>query len=129
MKRACEILKIGSQTYYNKLELLYQKSLEFLERHESAVLQHMKFDELWINTDKMVYDLNNFRKKGSGGLLYSTNKDKKKLTTHVIISADVHSRYVFRSDVSYDYDIMLDEIKQDTTKYKEDHLPSFSQKC
>lgn len=54
VNRSLEILKVGSKTYYHKLEWLYKRCLEFLERHESK-LQEKTHSELWINTDKMVY--------------------------------------------------------------------------
>ncbi|HZH59249.1 MAG TPA: hypothetical protein VEY70_06700 [Metabacillus sp.] len=34
VNRVIEILDIGAQTYYHKLEWLYKRCLEFLERHE-----------------------------------------------------------------------------------------------
>ncbi len=66
VKRTCEILQIGSETYYAKLEWLYKKCLEFLERHEAKAFASKKYGVMWLNTDKMIYFLNNVRKKGSG---------------------------------------------------------------
>ncbi|WP_195990328.1 hypothetical protein [Clostridium sp. D53t1_180928_C8] len=64
--RICEILDIGSSTYYNKLEWLYRRCLEFLERYEDKKLKNTHFDTLWLNTDKFTYHLNNVIKKGHG---------------------------------------------------------------
>ncbi|WP_346886143.1 hypothetical protein [Clostridium sp. UBA4395] len=36
--RICEILDIGSSTYYNKLAWLYRRCLESLERYEGKKL-------------------------------------------------------------------------------------------
>jgi hypothetical protein len=53
VKRTCEILQIGSKTYYTKLKWLYRRCLEFLERHETKTLTSKSFESIWINTDKL----------------------------------------------------------------------------
>lgn len=125
--RTCEILGIGRGTYYDKLEFVYRRCLEFLERHETNPLQKMKFKEMWINTDKMIYYLNNVRKKGMGGSQYD-DVEESNFPTHVVVSADVFSRYVFRSDIAFDWDISLGDIAIDTVLLKEDHLNEFAKK-
>lgn len=125
--RACELLEIGRGTYYDKLEFVYRRCLEFLERHETKPLQKLKFKEMWLNTDKMTYYLNNVRKKGMGGKQYD-DVDESNFPTHVVISADVLSRYVLRSDVAYDWEINLGDIALDTFLRKEDHLNEFAKK-
>lgn len=45
VKRSCEMLGIGSKTYYAKLEWLYRRCLEFLERHEAKAFAAMNFDK------------------------------------------------------------------------------------
>ncbi|MGC6617757.1 hypothetical protein, partial [Escherichia coli] len=52
VSRTCDILGIGVGTYYHKLEWLYRRCLEFLERYETQPLQTKKFNEMWLNTDK-----------------------------------------------------------------------------
>ncbi|MBE1554160.1 insertion element protein [Sporosarcina limicola] len=120
--RTCEILEIGRRTYYDKLEFLYRRCLEFLERHETKPLQKVTFKEMWLSTDKMIYFLNNVRQKGMGGSRYN-EVEESQFPTHVVVSADVLSRYVFRSDVAYDWDIALDTVLQ-----REDHLNEFAKK-
>ena len=44
---------------------------------------------------RMTYYLNNVRKKGMGGSHFPTSD---------VVTVDVISRYVFRSDVAYDWD-------------------------
>jgi transposase-like protein len=127
INRACEVLEISKGTYYDKLEFVYRRCLEFLERHETKTLQSKKFKEMWINTDKMTYHLNNVRKKGMSKSKYRELEDSV-FPTHVVVSADVFSRYVFRSDVSYDWDFTLEEIKEDTIQYKDDHLGIYARK-
>jgi hypothetical protein len=127
VKRTCEILKIGSSTYYNKLEWLYRRCLEFNERFETEGFASKSFDTMWLNTDKLIYNLNNVRKKGHGGQRYD-NLDDKLLQTQIVVTTELQSRYVLRSDVAYDWNITLEQIEKDTIDYKEDHLDSFSRK-
>lgn len=101
VSRTIDVLEIGVKTYYSKLEWVYRKCLEFLERHERKPIQSKDFGTVWINTDKMIYYLNNVRKKGMGGSRYDEIEDTQ-FPTHIVVSADVFSRYVFRSDVAYD---------------------------
>ncbi|RBP04243.1 insertion element protein [Rossellomorea aquimaris] len=127
VNRTCEILGISKGTYYDKIRFIYRRCLEFLERHETQPLQNKEFKEMWINTDKLTYHLNNVRKKGMSKSKYRDLEDSV-FPTHVVVSADVFSRYVFRSDVSYDWDISLDEINEDTIRYKDDHLGIYARK-
>lgn len=127
VKRVCEILEISSDTYYRKLEWMYRRCLEFLERYESVPLQNKQFDSLWLNTDKLQYNLNNVRKKGHGSKFYDMIEVKKP-QTNIVVTADVDSRYVFRADVAYDWDITLDDIERDTKELCEDHLHEFARK-
>lgn len=126
VKRVIKILGIGSQTYYNKLEWLYRRCLEFLERHESK-LSTIYFNELFINTDKMVYFLNNVKKKNTGAK-YFRDEEEKNFPTHIVVSSDVLNRYVFRADVAYDWNIRLADIVEQTQEFKDDHLHRFAQR-
>ncbi|WP_456107151.1 hypothetical protein [Peribacillus saganii] len=36
--RTCEILEVGRETYYGKLEFIYRRCMEFWERHEDKPL-------------------------------------------------------------------------------------------
>ncbi|GMA60319.1 insertion element protein [Alicyclobacillus fastidiosus] len=127
VKRICETLKIGSETYYNKLEWLYQKCLEFLERHETKALANHQFDTLWVDTDQLVYYLNYIKRHGQGGRGFR-EREQQMFETHVLISCDVILRYVFRADLAYDWNVDLDAIQQDTLAYKDDHLNLFARK-
>lgn len=115
----CKVLKIGRSTYYEKLEWLYRCCLEFLETREKA-FEKKVFPRMWINTDMMMYVLNNVRKKGQKKKFKRGNE--KQLPTQVVISTDMNSRYVFRADVAYDWDANFDQIEFDTQLYKDDHL-------
>ncbi|WP_062350029.1 hypothetical protein [Bacillus kwashiorkori] len=127
VSRTCEALDISPKTYYHKLEWLYRRCLEFLERHEQKPLKTMEFKSLWLNTDKLIYNLNNVRKKGHGGLRYDNLEDKL-MQTHIVVTGDIDSGYIFRSDVAYDWRVSLEDIHRDTLYYKEDHLYGFSRK-
>lgn len=127
VRRTCDILEIGKKTYYTKLEWLYRCCLEFLEKHETKAFQKKSFNEMWLNTDKLQYNLNNLRKKGKGRK-DSDHYDDSMLQTHIIISADVISRYVFRCDVAYDWEFTMKQLEEDTLLYREDHVDSFCRK-
>lgn len=127
VSRTCEALDISPKTYYHKLEWLYRRCLEFLERYEQKPLKAMSFSSMWLNTDKLLYNLNNIRKKGQGGIRYDNIEDKL-MQTHITVSGDVNTGYIFRSDVAYDWNISLEDIDEDTVYYKEDHLHDFSKK-
>ena len=122
VRRACEILGIGSQTYYTKLEYIFMRCLEFLERYETKALATKTFDKLWINSDVFMYYLNNARHKFAGDTKTVRNEDFRKMATEIIVSGDGYSRYIFRSDVAYDWDITEQRLEMDTLKYKCDHM-------
>jgi transposase-like protein len=117
----CKILGIGRSTYYSKLEWLYRCCLEFLETHETKQFAKMTFPRIWLNTDMMVYHLNNVRKKGQPRTKGTVSE--KQLPTQTVVSTDSSSRYVFRADVAYDWEITFEQLEQDTQTYKDDHLP------
>lgn len=62
--------------------------------------------------------------KGKGGKKNLGEKEKK-LPTYMISSADLKSRYVFRCDIAYDFDITLEDVEEDTRQYHCDHSYSF----
>jgi hypothetical protein len=126
VKRTCEKLGIASGTYYNKLERLYSKCLEFLSRHEMAPLQEKKFSAVFLNTDMMIYNLNNIRLKGKGGKR-PPGVDKKS-PTYLVASGDMSSGYIFRSDIAYDSSVTQEEIEKDTLKNRCDHSYPFLRK-
>lgn len=84
-----------------------------LERYETKGFASKQFNSVWINTDKMIYYLNNVRKRGYGGKRYDDTEEKL-FQTHVVVSGDVNSRYIFRSDVAYDWNVTLEDIENDT---------------
>ncbi|MBD8068805.1 insertion element protein [Bacillus sp. PS06] len=127
INRACDILEIGAGTYYDKLEWLYRKCIEFLDRHERPAFEKKEFKEIWLNTDKMHYYLNNVRKKGQGAEKFRGLEDLV-LPTYIVVTGDVHSRYIFRSDIAYDWEKSFDELNIDTRQFKEDHLNDFCKK-
>lgn len=123
----CKILNIGRKTYYTKLEWLYRCCLEFLETRETKALENVEFEKMWLNTDMMMYVLNNVRRKGLGKAKTGRTHDKQ-LPTQTVVTADHHTRYVFRSDIAFDFDITFKQIEEDTNKYKDDHLNNFLSK-
>ncbi|MDF2698911.1 MAG: hypothetical protein K0Q49_467 [Haloplasmataceae bacterium] len=69
-----EAIKIGSKTFYNKVDFFYQKCLEFLEKHESKVFKNKEFNSLWLSTDSMILTPNFQKKKGYGGTYFTKVK-------------------------------------------------------
>lgn len=124
--RTLELLNIGASTYYNKLEWLHKRCLEFLERHETKPLKEMHFDTLWLNTDKFSYSLNNIRKKGHGKDYLE--QERPHFPTYIVATVDAYSRYAFRTDIAFDYNITADDIERDIEFLKENHLYNFAQK-
>ncbi|GHI01640.1 hypothetical protein [Neobacillus kokaensis] len=86
INRTIEMLDIGVKTYYEKLELVYKRCLEFLERHEKKALKNLNIDECWLNTDKMTYHLSNVRKKGHGRKPPAERSEESKFPTHIVIT-------------------------------------------
>ncbi|HLR11361.1 MAG TPA: insertion element protein [Sporosarcina sp.] len=125
ISRSLEILEIGASTYYAKLEIIYRKCLEFLERVEKPAFENKTFEEIWLNTDKMHYFLNNVRKKGQGAKDYKGIEDLD-FQTYIVVTAEGSTNFVFRADVSYDWDTTFEELDMDTRKYKTDHLNEFA---
>jgi hypothetical protein len=118
----CDKNNIAPTTFYDKIEFIYMKCLEFLERHESK-LSEVQFNDIYLCSDIFTYSLNNIRRKGKGGSK-QTNEEKANATeaiTNMISTGDVKSFYVFRSDICYDSDIRLTDIIEDTEKYHCDH--------
>ena len=123
----CKILQIGRKTYYSKLEWLYRCCLEFLETRETKALEKKQFKTIWLNTDMMMYVLNNVRRKGQSKAKSGATDDKQ-LPTQTVVSADRYTRYVFRADIAFDFDITFEQIEFDTQLYKDDHLSDFLSK-
>lgn len=127
INRTCEILEIGKGTYYQKLEWLYRCCLEFNETHEKKAFAKKEFPEVWLTTDKLHYVLNNVLKKGRGKNRGQAIEDKQ-LPTYIVASSEKDSRYVFRADVCFDWDISMDEVVAHTQTHKDDHLASYHRK-
>ena len=93
VSRTLDILGIELEPTIISWSGLYRRCLEFLERYETQPLQTKKFNEMWLNTDKMHYYLNNVRKKGQGSKKYTGFEDLN-MQTYIVVSAEVLSRYV-----------------------------------
>lgn len=127
VKRTCEKLGIGSNTYYNKLEILYRRCLEFNELHETETFKKIKFEEIMLNTDSMIYHLNDVRLKGKGKDDIPDEIDQN-LQTTLIATTDVKTGYALRADIAYDYDYSLDSLEIDTEAFHCDATYSFLRK-
>lgn len=85
--------QMGAGTYYQKMEWIYRKCLEFLERHETNVLETKGFSSLYLNTDALMYNLN-YKRIRSNGKNVNRNENKLPLT-YVYATADVLSGQCF----------------------------------
>lgn len=101
--------------------------LKFLERHEQRAFQNHEFKRIWMDTDQLLYYLNNVKKRGHGGERYE-DAEEPIFQTSVLVSGDVFSKYIFRADVAYDWQTTLDDIQLDTITFKEDHMNEFGRK-
>lgn len=127
VKKTCQKLGIGSSTYYSKMELVYRRCLEFLEVHETEMLKKKSFDKIYLNTDALIYHLNNVRAKGMAkGKAF--DDIEKKLPTYLMASSDSKSGYVFRSDIAYDYNFDFDVLDAETQELHCDHSYGFLRK-
>lgn len=122
VRKICERNNIGASTFYLKVEYIYQKCLEFLERHESK-LSDIEFKDLYLASDSFVYMLNNIRRKGKGGKKQSESEkaNANEASTYMTATGDIETAYIFRSDIAYDTSITLDDIIKDTELYHCDH--------
>lgn len=123
-----KILNISNETYYHKLEILYKKALEFLDRHETQVFKNKKFSHISINSDQLIYALNNIRRRGQAKLQGKNkykNQEEKRMMTSIIASSDTNSRYVFRCDLAYDFTITQEQIDEDTKYNHDDHAYTY----
>jgi len=127
--KICEHNEISLPTFYRKLEVIYEKCRQFLDRHE-AKLSDIKFGDLYLTSDTFTYALNNIRRKGEGNTK-KTNYEKQQATdalTNMNAVADGISNYVFRADICYDIGIRLEDIEEDTKEYHCDHTYDYLKK-
>lgn len=122
VKRICEHLEIGSSTYYSKMKLLYQRCLEFLEEHETKAFATKQFKDMYLDTDIMVYFLNNVRQKGKSGKWFEEKSREEELETHIVATGEILSRYVLRADVAFTWNTVMEELFATTFGLKEDHI-------
>ncbi len=127
VKRSCELLNIGSETYYRKMEWVYRCCLEFLTKREKE-FENKTLDSVWLNIDKMQYHLNNIRQKNKAVIPQVEIEESKFLQTFINVVAEVESRYVFRADIAYDSSASFEGLKADTMKYNDDHVDFFCRK-
>lgn len=125
--RICKTLDMGAGTFYNKVDWLYRKCLEFNAKFETGPLSSKSFNTLWINTDTLVYNLNNIRLRGKKDGDPYIRPDKLP-ATNVICSTDMMTSYIFRIDVAYDSDVTLGQVEEDTKQYHCDHSYPFLRK-
>jgi transposase-like protein len=123
VRRSMKLVGVGAGTYYHKLEWIYRRCLEFLERHERQRIPEIPMSTMWLNTDSLIYHLNPLNRLGTSPEVYQPDSS---LETAIVVSADSRSRYVFRTDVAYDWTVTLDDIAKHTRTYHDDHMPFYA---
>lgn len=72
--KMCERNNIVPTSFYQRVKLIYQKCLAFLERYEGK-LPEVDFDDLYLASNSFIYMLSNIRRKGKGE---ANSQDRKK---------------------------------------------------
>ncbi len=124
IRRKLEELGIGASTYYYRLHYIYERCLEFQQRHEKK-LGDIKFNELRLESDVFNYTMRNTRKRGSG---YGTAPEDFIMKTNAIGTVDARSRYLFRFDIAYDYEMTAEKLQYQFDEYMEYDLFDYSRK-
>ena len=55
VRRCCEILDITAQTFYNKVDWLYEQAQGFVQNRERKLLTSFEADRLYLSTDRQVH--------------------------------------------------------------------------
>lgn len=100
ISRACETLHISPQTYYRKLELVYERSLEFLNKHERPGLLRPGSQPLLVDTGVYTY------------LRNTVGRGRRQVPTEIVVSVEAGSGYVVRADLSADVELIYTVLAQ-----------------
>jgi len=112
-QRLTEITELSQPTIYRKIDMFYERVVEFMARRE-AKLPSLDIDWLRLSVDRQFYNVN-----------WTSRKDQRNVVLSAIASGDRQSGYIFGMDVDYDPSINLAEV-QDSVEFKKDlNLPPY----
>jgi hypothetical protein len=126
IRAACNILEISADTIYSYIELIYTRCLMFLEKHETNILSDMNLGDVYLSTDQLIFNNNNFCDKYKG---FDTEvKERTHIQTRIISTVENRSYYVFATDIAYDFNTSATDVFNDYKKYNEELLTYYVQK-
>ncbi|MBU3107723.1 hypothetical protein [Clostridium gasigenes] len=105
-KHQCKIRK-----NITNISLPKDKIFNYHQQRNDLLFDKITFDDIWINTDSLNYNLNNVKLKEKSRRK-SLGRLAKKLSTSIIAYCEVNSGYVLRNDVAYDHDITMKQIEK-----------------
>ncbi|MGB5444982.1 MAG: hypothetical protein WBM99_05670 [Psychromonas sp.] len=103
VNRCCEVLDISPQTYYRKVDWLYEKALGFVRERERKLLKNVEIPRLYLSTDRQVHTSN-----------WTQRNDKRNTELLAIGTADNISSYVFGWHFNFDPHAYPPEVEEET---------------
>ncbi len=105
VNRCCEVLSIFPQTYYHKLDWLYEQALGFVRERERKLLKSIEIPRLYLSTDRQVHTSN-----------WTQRDDKRNTEPLALGTADNISSYVFGWHFNFDQSVNPVEVEEETVK-------------
>lgn len=102
IKRIIEHLNIGPQTFYNKIDFLYEQFINFAYQRERKLFDRMSFRRLYISADQQDLMMN-----------WTDRKVRRNIVFKAAGAADNESGYVFASFINYDPSLDRIEIEKE----------------
>ncbi|MDK9737617.1 hypothetical protein KI655_09920 [Vibrio sp. D404a] len=106
VRRACDILEISPNTYYQKVDWLYEQVMRFVKNRELKLLENMSFDRLYLSTDRQVLSTN-----------WRIRKDKRNTEILGIGTADNRTDYIFGWHFNFEPSLKPYEIEKDAISH------------
>jgi len=112
-QRLSEITDISQPTIYRKIDMFYERVVEFMAARE-AKLPSVQIDWLRLSVDRQFYNVN-----------WTSRKDQRNVVLSAIGTGDRQSGYIFGMDVDYDPHINLSEIQATEEFHRDLELPTY----
>jgi len=100
--RICELLSIGKQTLYDKIDFLHRQCLAFIASREQHLMDGMPLPKLYIAVDRQEYGVN-----------WTQRNDKRNVMLLATGSADLASNYVFGMHLNFDSGLEPENVEID----------------